>query len=246
MTATKRLPRPTTRTSRSHSSVRRVLVFLVAAAMGFLIYGIAADSFSVTYYLLITVILTGVVALLHRSVGFSAAVLWGLTCVAIGNIAGGVLLINGAPLYELPVLGSIRYDKVFHAIAAGVAAWAFLEALNAWGLRRTPILGFCAAMMAIGAGALVEVVEYFGSLLIENDSVGGYTNNMQDLVVNTVGAAFGATWAYRSHQYPNGDELSRLSQRHPRRSGHTSAEPKPEIAGKRAIAPTATLEGMGP
>ena len=201
MTATKRLPRPTTQTSRSRSSVRRVLAVLVAAALGFLIYGVAVDSFSVTYYVLITAILAGVVALLHRSVGFSPAVLWGLTCVAIGNIAGGVLLINGAPLYELSVLGSIRYDKVFHAIAAGAAAWAFLEALNAWGLRRTPILGFCAAMMAIGAGALVEVVEYFGSLLIENDSVGGYTNNMQDLIVNTVGAAVGASWAYRAQEH---------------------------------------------
>lgn len=201
MTATKRLPAPTTKTSRSHSSVRRVLVVLASAVVGFLIYGVAVDSFSVTYYALITVILAGVVALLHRSVGFTAAVLWGLTCVAIGNIAGGVLLVNGSPLYELPVLGSIRYDKVFHAIATGVVAWAFLEALGNWGLRRTPILGFSAAMMAIGAGALVEVVEYFGSLLIENDSVGGYTNNMQDLIVNTVGAAVGASWAYHSQEY---------------------------------------------
>ncbi len=201
MTATKRLPRPTTQTSRSHSSVRQVLVVLAAAVVGFLIYGVAVDSFSVTYYVLITVILAGVVALLHRSVGFSAAVLWGLTCVAIGNIAGGVLLVNGAPLYELPVLGSVRYDKVFHAIATGVVAWAFLEALGYWGLPRTPILAFSAAMMAIGAGALVEVVEYFGSLLIENDSVGGYTNNMQDLIVNTVGAAVGASWAYRSQEH---------------------------------------------
>ena len=193
--------------------MRRVLVVLAAAVVGFLIYGIAADSSSVTYYVPITVILAGVIALIHRSADFSIAVLWGLTAVAIGNIAGGVLLIDGAPLYELAVLGSIRYDNVFHAVAAAVGAWASLEALVSWGFRRTPVLGFGAAMMAIGAGALVEVVEYFGSLIIENDSVGGYTNNMQDLIANTVGAVVGAAFAYPSHAYTREpDEPTRMSE----------------------------------
>ncbi len=197
MTLTKRSPVSTTQAARPHPSMRRVLAVLAAAVVGFLIYGISVDSSSVTYYVPITVILAGVIALFHRSTDFSAAVLWGLTGVAIGNIAGGVLLINGAPLYELPVLGSIGYDKVFHSVATGVVAWASLEALVSWDLRRTPVLAFSAAVTAIGAGALVEVVEYIGSLIIENDSVGGYTNNMQDLIANTAGSVIGAAWAYR-------------------------------------------------
>ena len=48
---------------------------------------------------------------------------------------------------------------------------------------------------------MVEVVEYFGSLLIENDSGGGYTNNMQDLIANTLGAAVGASWAFRAQEH---------------------------------------------
>ena len=121
------------------------------------------------------------------------------------------MVINGGPLYELPVLGSIRYDKVFHTVAAGVVAWTLLEALKNRGLRPTAELGFVAATLAIGAGALVEVVEYFGSLIIENNSVGGYTNNMQDLIANMVGAAIGAGWAHRSHaSAPKPDRPARL------------------------------------
>ncbi len=52
-------------------------------------------------------------------------------------------------------------------------------------------------MMASGAGALVEIVEYVGTLLLENSTVGGYSNNMQDLVANSIGALIGAFAAFR-------------------------------------------------
>ena len=173
---------------------------LATASIVFLVYGIATDSFQLIYYIPITVLFTGIIALIHRSVGFQTAVLWALAGAAIGNMAGGVLVVGDAALYQLPVLGSIGYDKVFHAFAAGVVAWASLEALSSWGLRRTFALGFAAAMIALGGGALVEMVEYFGSIIIEDASVGGYVNNAQDLIANTVGATIGTTLAYRFHR----------------------------------------------
>ena len=221
-----------TQAARSRTSIYRVLVALAAAMVSFLIYGIATDSSLVIYYIPITVILTGVIALIHRSVGFPTAVLWGLAGAAIGNMAGGVLRVAGATLYELPVLGSIRYDKVFHAVAAGVVAWASLEALASWGLRRTFALGFGAAMMAFGGGALVEMVEYFGSLIIEDPSVGGYTNNAQDLIANTVGAVVGTTLAYRFHR-THGDRTSRLASVSDALEGlaRLQVSPRPDVAG---------------
>ncbi len=177
--------------------MRRLLVVLGGVLTGFLIYGIAAGSSPVAYYVPITVVLVGVMAWIHRSVHFSMAVLWGLAAVAIGNVAGGVLLIDGAPLYQLQVLGPIQFDKVFHAVATGVGAWAALEALRSWGVPHTSAAVFLAVMVASGGGALVELVEYVGSILIENDSVGGYANNMQDLIANTTGALVGAVVAHR-------------------------------------------------
>ncbi len=190
----------TTRTPAPRSSMFRVVMALATASGVFLVYGIATDNSQLIYYIPITVMFTGIIALIHRSVGFHMAVLWALAGAAIGNMAGGVLVVGGAALYQLPVLGLIGYDKVFHAFAAGVVAWASLEALSSWGLRRTFALGFAATMIALGGGALVEVVEYFGSILIEDASVGGYINNAQDLIANTLGATIGTTLAYRFHR----------------------------------------------
>lgn len=170
------------------------------STVAFLVYGIAVDSPAVWYYVPITVVLVGALAVIHRSARFSSATLWALAVIAIGNLAGGVLLVDGAPLYEMDVIGAIRYDKFYHALATAVGAWASLEALERWGGRRRPALLFAAVMMASGAGAFVEIVEYVGTLIRESTIVGDYSNNMQDLIANTVGACAGATagWWWRA------------------------------------------------
>lgn len=73
-------------------------------------------------------------------------------------------------MYETAVLGPLKYDKVFHAAATGVAAWASFEALTRWGGRPTPGLALAAVLMA--------------------------SNNMLDVFANTAGAVVGAIWAH--------------------------------------------------
>lgn len=57
----------------------------------------------------------------------------------------------------------------------------------------SPFLGiypaFSVVLMACGAGALVEIVEYVGTLIVPNSNVGDYGNNVLDLVANLAGAA---------------------------------------------------------
>lgn len=55
--------------------MRTVLGVLGAALVAFLAYGIAVDNPAVTYYVPITIVLAGLIGLLHRSVRFSTAVL---------------------------------------------------------------------------------------------------------------------------------------------------------------------------
>ncbi len=82
--------------------MRNVLIAVFATTAGFLIYGLVVDGTAVTYYVPITVVLVGAIALIHRSARFSVGTLWALAAIAIGNLAGGVLLIDGRPLYEVP------------------------------------------------------------------------------------------------------------------------------------------------
>jgi hypothetical protein len=163
---------------------------LFVGLAAFLVYGLAVDSPFTLYYLPITLVLTGAIALVHRAARFPEPVLWALVAVALGNVAGGVLLVEGRPLYMLEMIGPVRYDKLFHTAATGVAAWASWAALLRWsGPQAAPGgLAFAAVLMACGAGALVEVVEYAGTVIFENTNVGDYGDNMLDLTVNLAGA----------------------------------------------------------
>lgn len=175
----------------------RPLILLLTATAGFLIYGLVAGSPFVFYYVPITLMLTLVVWAIHRSAHFSNTTLMALALAAIGNLAGGVLLINGAPLYGLAVIGEIRYDKIFHAAATAVAAWASFEAIRRWGVMHVGVAAFVAIMMASGAGAFVEIIEYIGTLIFESTSVGDYGNNMLDLIANTTGAVVAVLIGWR-------------------------------------------------
>lgn len=166
----------------------RLVITLIAFTTAFGIYGLAVDSPFVNYYIPITIVVAGIVALIHRAARFSSPVLWGLIVVAFGNLAGGVLLVGGQPLYVLNLVGDIRYDKPFHAFATGVAAWACFEALTRWSGRSGGAIAFSAVMMAAGLASLVEIVEYIGSLIFQTTNVGDYGNNMLDLVANLIGA----------------------------------------------------------
>ncbi|HSJ34794.1 MAG TPA: hypothetical protein VLB85_07025 [Acidimicrobiia bacterium] len=175
------------------SSRNRALILLAVGVAAIAVYGLATDSPFVGIYLAVTVVLTLVMVGIDRAVTFADPVLWGLALVAIGNMAGGVILVDDGTLYLADVLGPVRYDKIFHAFATGVGTIAAWAALKRWGelYRLTPGLGFTVVLMGCGVGALVEVVEYVGTLVVANSSVGDYGNNMLDLVANLTGAVVG-------------------------------------------------------
>lgn len=177
------------------SSRGRVLAVLGAGVTAVAVYGWSSGSPFVGIYLAVTVALTVVMVGIDRAVGFTAPVLWGLALVAIGNMAGGVLLVGDGTLYLAPVLGPVRYDKVFHAVATAVGTIAAWAALKRWAEveRFTPGIAFSVVLMGCGAGALVEIVEYVGTLVVPNSSVGDYGNNMLDLVANLGGALVAVT-----------------------------------------------------
>lgn len=172
------------------SEMKAVLAAILASVAALFVYGRAVGSPATTTYVCITLVLVGVLWWIHRTAVFPMPVLWGLAAVGVGNMLGGVLLINGNTLYLTPIIGPLRYDKIFHAAACGVAAWASWHAVGRWsgdsikpGRRR-----FVAILMAAGAGAVVEMVEFTGVNVFPETNVGDYGNNMLDLVANLTGA----------------------------------------------------------
>ena len=47
--------------------------------------------------------------------------------------------------------------------------------------------GLAVLLVVLGLGAVVEIVEYLVMLTVPNAGVGGYDNNMQDLIGNLLG-----------------------------------------------------------
>jgi hypothetical protein len=105
----------------------------------------------------------------------------------LAHFAGAFVTLNGRRLYDLAWAG-LGYDSVVHTLNAAVGAGLLIRLL-----ADTPLVPWVRALIAfmvvMGAGAVVEVLEFWVSLNVPNAGVGDYVNNMSDLVANGVGAA---------------------------------------------------------
>lgn len=114
---------------------------------------------------------------------------WLLVLVEAGivaHFAGGLVHFGGARLYDHVFFG-VRYDKYVHFANAFVGAVAVQEICR---LRRLPIHTFTrliAFLAVLGLGTGVEICEFFVTRTIPQNGVGGYDDNMRDLIANVCG-----------------------------------------------------------
>ena len=128
---------------------------------------------------------------------------WLLLLVQVGillHLAGGSLFLGGQRLYDHTLFGGLalpgwlsqifRYDKLVHFYWTAAAVPGLRYLLPQVGLEYRAraidmvliiliIMGFCAAL---------EVCEYVGTKIATLPEVGGYDNNLQDLLANLLGA----------------------------------------------------------
>ena len=172
--------------------MRAVLIFTVVYTVALFAYGTMIDSPLTNLYTGINVGLFAVFGVLHIWAKWPIHALWAVSLVGLGNMIGGVFLVDGLPLYTAEVLGPIRYDKIFHAVASGALMIVAWEAMKRWageGYHRGGLLLFT-WLVVMGGGAVVEIAELIGSVL-SDVSVGDYGNNALDLVANAIGATVG-------------------------------------------------------
>jgi hypothetical protein len=114
---------------------------------------------------------------------------WVLVFTQVGILAHFVAAfvpVHGARLYDAVVLG-IGVDKYVHVFNA-VAGCVLIDHLLPPSRGPMP-RGVVIVMMMMGAGAVVEMVEYLAYLTIPGNGVGGYDNNSRDLFANAAGGA---------------------------------------------------------
>lgn len=191
--------------------VRTVVLFTVAYTVVLFIYGRSLESPLTDLYTGINIGLFILFGALHVWARWPVHALWAVSLVGLGNMLGGVLLVDGVPLYTADVIGSLKYDKIYHAAASGAMVVIAWEAMKRWAGVGYDFGGLLLMtfLVVMGGGAIVEIAELIGSTL-SDVSVGDYYNNALDLVANGAGAAIviGLVWWY---------------ERDPRRSARLSA-----------------------
>ncbi|MEN8143743.1 MAG: DUF2238 domain-containing protein [Gemmatimonadota bacterium] len=185
------------------------LAYLAASTL----IALLAGNSEFLYYIVVMLMLIGVVGAVHRRVGLSGAVLWGLSFWGLAHMAGGLLTVpEGWPvngenrvLYSLWLLpGRLKYDHVVHAYGFGMTTWVCWQGLRAAAERHgavvRPTIGLLvlSAAAGMGFGALNELVEFVATLAVPETNVGGYLNTGWDLVANLFGVTAAAALIWLS------------------------------------------------
>ncbi len=174
------------------------LLVMVAAAVGFGIYGTLVESRFTWFYAPLTIGYAALVWWLDRRFRFSHGLLWALTAAAVGNLTGGVLILGGDQLYSITVFGPVAFDDIQHSAATGIVAVACWWLLGQWLGTARALRAVAAVLMAAGLGTVIEIAEFIGSSLWDTN-VGGYGDSMVDLVSNLAGATLsGLLLAWRN------------------------------------------------
>jgi len=180
------------------SATERMAVEIAGVATtGFCIYGIVTGTRSTMGYVL-SVLVAGAAALWLRQTVVPGPLALGLALAAILNLAGGLIKVGQNVLYNASIgpysrsLGThyLQYDHVVHAFVCFVltfACWIML-AVPHQATHHGRDLVILTVGLAVGLGALNEVVEFAATLAHHGAHVGGYFNTGWDLVCNLLGA----------------------------------------------------------
>lgn len=153
------------------------------------------------FYQITMMIIISLVVYMDKRLQFSALVLGGLTFWGFIHLAGGLVPIplswtlsdtTTPVLYDLRLHAlSPKYDQIVHAFGFGISLIAAFEALQKHlgkALKLNIPIGVTLFLIAMGLGALNELIEFAAVISIPNTNVGGYENTGWDLVSNAVGA----------------------------------------------------------
>jgi hypothetical protein len=177
--------------------MRAVVVFTVVYTVTLYVYGTSIESPLTNVYTGVNIGLFVLFAVLHVWARWPIHALWAVSLVGLGNMTGGVFLVEGNALYMAEVIGPLRYDKIFHALAGGAMVVIAWEAMKRWsdGVHHLSGQLLLAWLVVMGGGAVVEIAELIGSTM-SGVSVGDYANNALDLVANATGASVGVALVF--------------------------------------------------
>lgn len=186
--------------------LRAVSLFVLcymAAGLAFIAY---QQNLEFVFYGAMMIGFIWLVLFMDRRVCFHSMTLWLLAIWGLLHLAGGNVPIpqsiaepgHSGALYNMRLAPWLpKFDQIVHAFGFASATLASYEAISAHFGRalvlRFPVLVFL-FLVAMGLGAMNEVVEFAAVLLMPETNVGDYRNNSWDLVCNGIGSFLMLAW----------------------------------------------------
>ena len=171
-----------------------ILFFTVAYLAAFTVNAFFGANFEFLYYTVLMVGLISLIIVLNKRLHLAFFILVNLSLLGFLHLLGGNFYLYGIRLYDFYVIPYIlRYDNVIHTYATFIATLTLYSLIGNYideRLRsRYFLFAFGLVLMALGMGAINELLELFAVLVFGvTEKVGDYFNNAFDLFFNTVGA----------------------------------------------------------
>jgi uncharacterized membrane protein YjdF len=166
----------------------------------FVISSLARSDGRLWAFLVVVAVVVAAVAIADATARFSTRLLWALTALAGAHLAGGLLPSpSGAPtFYETWIVsGLLKYDQAVHFAGSALAtavAWQLLGRYLDPTRASAVVQAQLAAAIALGKGALNEVIEFIASVAGQHVIIGDGANTGWDLVFNLGGVVAAAVW----------------------------------------------------
>ena len=183
-----------------------ILVFTVIYTILAGIYFLSIGNLEFLWYVGILTFLIILMIVLHKQFKFSSIVLFGASLWGFLHMLGGGLRINGERLYtkiiisiynsEVPGMQILKYDQFMHFYTYIVVTVLLFYILNPYLKEKINwlIISVLLVFMAVGVGAINEIVEFMPVVFLENTGVGGYHNTLLDIIFNTLGSIAGVIY----------------------------------------------------
>ncbi len=149
------------------------------------------------WYVFVLVFFGLLIGLTLRKTNFDYVALWGLSLWGLLHMSGGSLVVNGNVLYALEIwhlidIGDtyvLKFDQFVHMFGFGVTTLVAYQLLKPRikEMHQGLLYGFL-FFLAMGAGALNELVEFLAVVVMSETGVGGYFNTGLDIVANAFGS----------------------------------------------------------
>ena len=177
------------------SSFNEVTIGVLALIAVLGIFAYITNYMEFMFYSIFMFIAIFFVLIYHKKLHLSLGIFLMVLSLIILHMIAGFVRISGTRLYDL-TFTLFRVDNLMHSYGAvifALVAYSYIRPyLDREAKHDSLALASIIILLTMGFGAINEVLEFTAVMLFDSLGVGGYNNNMLDLIYNFVGGMAGA------------------------------------------------------